>query len=289
MNILVPINDTSQIAEYVSVGASEFYMGFQSKDWLNKFGAFSDLNRMSGFGKDANQNSIDSIQNAVTVTHSFEASLYITINAAFYTEAQYRYLEQFFETLKEYGVDGVIVSNLRSVELANKIGLNPIASTMCGIYNKDIAKVYIDHGVKRIILPRDLSLDEINEITKDSCSEYEVFLMRSGCKFSDSFCLGFHRLPYGALCENLKYSKVSISGIKDSFEIRQTVGFNEACYNMLYQSEACGLCALYQLSNMNVHAVKIVGRAEKSNKPELFMHIGNCICKWLCMIKQLQS
>ena len=23
--------------------------------------------------------------------------------------------------------------------------------------------------------------------------------------------------------------------------------------------------------------------------PELFMHIGNCICKWLCMIKQLQS
>ena len=24
-------------------------------------------------------------------------------------------------------------------------------------------------------------------------------------------------------------------------------------------------------------------------KPELFMHIGNCICKWLCMIKQLQS
>ena len=25
------------------------------------------------------------------------------------------------------------------------------------------------------------------------------------------------------------------------------------------------------------------------NDPELFMHIGNCICKWLCMIKQLQS
>ena len=27
----------------------------------------------------------------------------------------------------------------------------------------------------------------------------------------------------------------------------------------------------------------------KYYKPELFMHIGNCICKWLCMIKQLQS
>ena len=24
-------------------------------------------------------------------------------------------------------------------------------------------------------------------------------------------------------------------------------------------------------------------------KPELFMHILNCICKWLCMIRQLQS
>ena len=30
-------------------------------------------------------------------------------------------------------------------------------------------------------------------------------------------------------------------------------------------------------------------KQEAQDKPELFMHIGNCICKWLCMIKQLQS
>ena len=29
--------------------------------------------------------------------------------------------------------------------------------------------------------------------------------------------------------------------------------------------------------------------SDKSDKPELFMHILNCICKWLCMIRQLQS
>ena len=35
--------------------------------------------------------------------------------------------------------------------------------------------------------------------------------------------------------------------------------------------------------------IKNVKDCRINTDPELFMHIGNCICKWLCMIKQLQS
>ena len=34
---------------------------------------------------------------------------------------------------------------------------------------------------------------------------------------------------------------------------------------------------------------RIIKTLDRKTYPELFMHIGNCICKWLCMIKQLQS
>ena len=42
-----------------------------------------------------------------------------------------------------------------------------------------------------------------------------------------------------------------------------------------------------------IHAIRQYGESSARyyniTQPELFMHIGNCICKWLCMIKQLQS
>ena len=48
--------------------------------------------------------------------------------------------------------------------------------------------------------------------------------------------------------------------------------------------------SLFELVDPNSRCVKR-RNADSSGKtyPELFMHIGNCICKWLCMIKQLQS
>ena len=91
--------------------------------------------------------------------------------------------------------------------------------------------------MERIILPRDLSLLEIEAIMHEAPSaEYEVFLMRSGCKFADSFCLGFHYDRFGALCQNLRRSTYTFHGEMQSFKDHQLAMLNETAYQTLFSS-----------------------------------------------------
>ena len=113
------------------------------------------------------------------------------MNANSDSQDQIRYIEKnYFPILKKIRVDGVILSDINAMLTALKHGLKPVASTMCGIYNSDIAKMYRKLGVKRMILPRDLSLDEISGICKKIPDvEFEAFFLRNGCVFSDCYCL----------------------------------------------------------------------------------------------------
>ena len=263
MNILVPLNNLDHLDRLLRSGANEFYMGFNSDTWSTGFSEFDDLNRMSGFERAANRYSMEEMPGCIQRIHECGALIYITFNAAFYSEEQHRFVAKQFDALKEADADGVIVSDPILIRAATNRGLFAVASTMCGIYNTDVARYYIGEGAKRIILPRDISLSNIKEITATfPDTEFEVFLMRSGCKFADCYCLGFHRLPHGAFCENIRRSTCSIGGTGDSFSLRQTVSLNEICYQSLFENGACGLCALYRLLQMNVRAGKIVGRAE---------------------------
>lgn len=267
MNILVPINNIESVSEYAKYGVQEYYLGFYDTQWKQCFGEYSDLNRMSGFESEANKYTVHDLEKISEEVHQVNGSLFITLNAAYYSQKQIRKIKEYLAVMKNSAVDGVIVSDIDIALAVAESGIAPIASTMCGIYNSEIAKQYIENGIKRIILPRELDLIEINDIIEKAPSaEYEVFMMRSGCKFSDSQCLGFHRYPYGALCENVRRSQCKVGGCEDSFQLRQKVSLNETCYNSLFQITACGICAIYKLLSMNIAAVKIVGRADKQKQ-----------------------
>ena len=63
------------------------------------------------------------------------------------------------------GADGVILSGPEAIGLAHEHGLKAVASTMCGIYNENTARLYERWGADRLILPRDLALSELRAIT----------------------------------------------------------------------------------------------------------------------------
>lgn len=263
MNILVPINSKDDIHSFCVSGAKELYIGFYDPLWESSFGEYYHLNRMSGFGTDANRNTLAQLHEIIELTHIENAQIYIVLNAASYTKAQLAKISQYMTIIAEMGADGVIISCHEAAEEARKVGIASVASTMCGIYNHDIARSYIDLGVKRIILPRELSLDEIESLTAAAPeAEYEVFLMRSGCKFSDSHCLGYHRPEHPAPCRELKFSNCSMCSNSATFETRQLFNLNYSIYSQLYEFGACGQCALYRLQKAGITAGKIVGRAD---------------------------
>ena len=264
MKILVLMNNGEYIDRYIECGADEFYLGFYDDDWINEFGKYSDINRMSGFGKKANKYSFkEAISLAARIKKNKKAA-FITMNANSYSNRQIEYIKKhYFDDIKKIGLDGIIVSDIELAKAAVEYGIEVVASTMCAIYNSDIANEYLKYGVKRQIIPRDVSLDEINGIIKNTHGiEYEVFFRRNGCVFSDCFCLGMHRPECGATCGFIKHMNkdviTSLTGFKDKHDIE----VNDFIYNNFFHNDACAMCALYRLNKMGVSSLKIVGRAD---------------------------
>ena len=260
-SILVPLNDLSMMQAYRDAGADEFYLGFYDPSWTAAFGEYTDLNRMSGFGTEANAYSFNEVLYGVQMAKSMGVRMYLTFNAAVYPARCGDYIDQYFQMLAAYGAYGVIFSGPELVDRAVAAGLQVVASTMCGIYNRDIAAFYESCGVTRMILPRDLSLAEIGRIVEAVPDvEYEVFLMRNGCIFSDSHCLGMHGRGRGALCGELRaanrwFTSENLNIIRENSDI----------YCEAFHKHACGLCALWDFEQMGVSAYKIVGRGDQTD------------------------
>ncbi len=258
---LVPLNGAHNTQPYAAAGAKEMYSGFYDPAWEEAFGLGIDLNRMSGFGRSANALNFKELLAAVQEVKALGCSFYATFNAANYSAQAKPWLQSYFMQLACAGADGVILSGPDFIELAHECGLKAAASTMCGIYNSRIAGLYAQWGMDRLILPRDSSLGELRQIISDHPQlEYEVFLMRNGCVFSDSHCLGVHGMDCGALCGELREASRKL-GKRGGLDPQKALIASDLHCNMFHKY-ACGQCALWDLEQMGDCAYKIVGRSD---------------------------
>ena len=100
--------------------------------------------------------------------------------------------------IKEYGADGIILSDISLIDLAIENGLEAHMSVQENTTNFYALKALEKLGVKRAILSRELSLEEIKEITNklkqsDSSIETEVFIHGAMCMAISGRCF----LSYG--------------------------------------------------------------------------------------------
>ncbi|WP_310604752.1 peptidase U32 family protein [Anaerosporobacter sp.] len=264
MRILVPLNSMEHVDDYIASGAGEFYIGFYDEQWTNKFGDFADINRMSGFKENANPFSLEEVIEIIKCIREKGQLVYVTFNSSIYSEEQLDEIKKYMVILKENNVDGVIVSCIELVEIANKLEIPIVVSTIAGVYNMQIASFYRDKGAKRIIIPRDMSVDEIEMIVNEVQEvEYEVFMMRNGCMFSDANCLGMHRTESCSICGSLINASSQIKIKDDDFQKRHRVELNDIIYTKAFHEYACGLCSIYRFIKMNIAACKIVGRTDE--------------------------
>ena len=298
MTALVPLNSADLLERLHEVGVGEVYVGFHDDEWDSRFGK-AELNRMSGFGLEANPFDFEQMCRQVTRTRALGMHAYVCFNATTYTSEQIRYIASaYLPALAASGTDGVILSSQALIEPARTHGLGAVISTIAGVFNAQIATYYAQRGATRLILPRDLSSDEIAEIVQAVPNmQYEVFLMRNGCMFSDSHCLGCHRAGKPSLCrslrtgtwkmepvlspeaeaslENLRLPSVnsilSTGNTSSGANTPAVEGFMErACetewlLNTFYHVRTCGLCALWRFEKLGVSAYKVVGRGDDAD------------------------
>ena len=133
-------------------------------------------------------NRIEDIRQLCQYAHHYGVRIFVTLNTILYdTELQTAY-EQML-ALQEAGADAIIVQDMAIVELAEN-GIGNIrkdiriplhASTQCAIRTPEHAAWLESLGFSRIILERELSLEEIRAIRKAVSCELEFFVHGALC------------------------------------------------------------------------------------------------------------
>lgn len=271
MTALVPLNNVQALDRFKAAGVGEIYVGFHDDEWERHFPG-AELNRMSGFGVQANPFDFNQMCEQLDHAHELGIEGFVCFNASTYTPDQVEFIaEKYLPRLGRSGAKGVILSGQALIKAAREQDLNVTISTIAGIYNAKLAAYYRDRGATRLILPRDLSADEISQIVHAVPDvEYEVFMMRNGCLFSDSHCLGCHRANEPSLCTSLRTGSHRIwltsdprnTDTPENEAFLQKAWENEQLLNERYHRRTCGLCALWRFEQLGVNAYKVVGRGD---------------------------
>lgn len=127
---------------------------------------------------------------AVNYAHQHGVRVYVTVNI-FAHSRDFRGLREYLALLSGTGADGLIVADPGILSLARSEfpGLPVHLSTQANTTNAASAAFWEDRGVSRIVLARELSLEEIKEIRAGVRAQLEVFVHGAMCISYSGRCL----------------------------------------------------------------------------------------------------
>jgi 23S rRNA 5-hydroxycytidine C2501 synthase len=162
IEILAPAKNLHQGMAAINAGADAVYIG------APLFGARTNAT-----------NTVEDIAELARYAHLFKAKVLVTVNTILY-DNELDTCRQLIQELYEAGVDAIIIQDMGLLEM----DLPPIvlhASTQAN--NRDAAhvKFLADAGIKRVVLARELNLDQIREIHEASPVELEFFVTGALC------------------------------------------------------------------------------------------------------------
>lgn len=166
IELLAPAKNKECAITAINYGADAVYIG------ANMFGARQNAS-----------NSIEDIKEIVDYAHKFYVKIYCTINTIL-DDKEIEQAKNLINKLYKIGVDGIIIQDLGLIELAINGELAPIplhASTQCD--NRDIEKVkfFDEIGLNRVVIARETSLENIDNICKNVKTEIETFIHGALC------------------------------------------------------------------------------------------------------------
>lgn len=162
MELLAPAANVEVAVAAVNAGADAVYMGGPA------FGA-----RIRA------GNSLQDLERAVHYAHRYAARCFLTLNTLIYEEQMPQALRLAWQAY-EMGVDALLIQDMGLIEA----GLPPIelhASTQCHITTPEKARFLESVGFTRLVLGRELSLDEIRRIAGSVQAQIETFVHGALC------------------------------------------------------------------------------------------------------------
>ncbi len=240
--ILAPAGDVDALRAAVKAGADAVYFGLKGHNARARAKNFE----------------VDELPAVMAELHAWGVKGYVTLNVLAF-DHELASVEAAVRACAQAGVDAIIVQDLGVVALARAVapGLQVHASTQMTC--SDASGVELAHamGATRVVLARELSLDEIARIRATTAVELEVFVHGALCVSYSGQCLtseaiGGRSANRGACAQacRLPYDLVVDGAVRDLGDVAYLLSPQDL--------EAAALVP--QLAALDVQCLKIEGR-----------------------------
>jgi U32 family peptidase len=241
--VLAPAGDRESLEAALSAGAEAVYFGLDE--------GFNARARASNFR-------VDGLSELVTQIHKAGARAYLALNTLIF-QSELARVESILIQVAQSKVDAVIVQDPAVCLLAQRIcpELEVHASTQMTISSAEASKFAETLGVTRVVVPRELSVDEIRKFRQGTDLELEVFVMGALCMAWSGQCLSSE--AWGGRSANrgkcAQACRLPYSLVVDG----ETRELGDVQY-LLSPKDLAGFRAVETLMEIGVHTLKIEGR-----------------------------
>lgn len=202
LELLAPARNLECGLAAIDHGADAVYIG------ASRFGA-----------RAAAGNTVDDIARLCSYAHQFGARVYVTVNTIVYDD-ELEQTRQLLAELKAASVDAILVQDMAVLQMALEAGLVVHASTQTDNRTPDKVRWLSSLGFRRVVLARELSVDEVAEIhAQVPEAELEVFVHGALCVSYSGLCYAsqhcFHRSANRGECAQfcrMKFDLIDADG-----------------------------------------------------------------------------
>lgn len=237
--LLSPAGSFDKMRAAISYGADAVYLAGQ------KFGLRSAAENFT----------LDELQEGVGFAHERGAKVYVVLNS-FPHDGDIQALPSFVRDISAIGVDGVIASDLGVISVVADESKLPIhLSTQASCLNEQSGQLWKKMGVSRLILGREVSIEQAGQIKRATGLEVELFIHGSMC------------MAYSGNCtiSNFTQGRDSNRGgcsqsCRYSYSLKDSSGAMHANRYFMSSKDLMGLDLIPHFVEHQIDSVKIEGR-----------------------------
>lgn len=252
IELLAPAGDLEKLKTAIDYGADAVYLGGE---------AF-------GLRKASKNFSVEKIKEGVEYAHARGRKVHVTLNIIPH-DKDFDGLDDYLAELEEAGVDAVIVADpgiFMRVKKASKLPIH--MSTQGSLTNSETVRFWRDLGAERVVLARELTLDEIRAIEKDvEGVEIETFVHGAMCMSYSGRCLMSNYMTgrdanQGDCAQpcRYKYHLVEENRPGEYFPVEST---EEGSF-ILNSKDLCMIEHIDELIEAGIRSLKIEGRVKSA-------------------------
>lgn len=241
VELLAPAGDLEKLKIAILYGANAVFIGGLK---------FSLRSRASNF-------TLEDIKEGCRFAHEHHAKVHVTCNIVMH-EQDTEGIVTYLKALEEAGVDAVIASSLSILKLVlQHTKMEAHVSTQTSVTNPEAIAFYKEFGVHRVVLGRELTLKELELLSKDKPLALEVFIHGGMCTSYSGRCM---------LSNVMTNRDANRGGCAHSCRWNYDLYYKEnklnpdGDYFAMSSKDLCAIRLIPQLVNLKIDSFKIEGR-----------------------------